>query len=282
MKRLLTIGHSYVVAQNRRLAHEMALAGDGDWEVTAAAPEALDGDLRRITLEPIAGEACRVVPLPMRRGRMAHLRAYGELGPLLREPWDVVHCWEEPYVWAGWQIARSAPRSARFVFATFQNISKSYPFPFSWMEQSVVRRADGWIAFGETVREALIDRPGYEQRPWRVITPGVDVTRFTRDAAGTMPVRRLADVRVNNIAETIQLFELQADPADGWLELARAYEEALGEFESRRFERASGLLGRILGHQPTAGPPLVQLSRSRSPPARGPGADQPGWGLPAK
>jgi glycosyltransferase involved in cell wall biosynthesis len=191
MKRLLTIGHSYVVAQNRRLAHEMALAGEGEWEVTAAAPEALDGDLRRIRLEPIAGEACRVVPLPVRRGRLAHLRGYGELGPLLREPWDVVHCWEEPYVWAGWQIARGTPRGARFVFATFQNISKSYPFPFGYMEQSVVRRADGWIAFGETVREALIDRPGYEQLPWRVITPGVDVTRFTRDASARQRVREL-------------------------------------------------------------------------------------------
>ena len=67
MKRLLTIGHSYVVAQNRRLAHEMALAGEGEWEVTAAAPEALDGDLRRITLEPIAGPATVRRDRPLRR-----------------------------------------------------------------------------------------------------------------------------------------------------------------------------------------------------------------------
>jgi glycosyltransferase involved in cell wall biosynthesis len=189
MKRLLTIGHSYVVAQNRRLAHEMAVAGEGEWEVTAAAPYALDGDLRRITLEPIAGEACRVVPLTVRRGRIPHLRAFGGLGPLLREPWDLIHCWEEPYVWAGWQIARGAPRSAYFVFATFQNMSKQYPPPFSWMERSVLRRADGWIGFGQTVHDALIARPGYEQLPWRVITPGVDVARFTRDTDARRRVR---------------------------------------------------------------------------------------------
>ena len=41
MKRLLTIGHSYVVATNRRLAHEMAIAGAGEWEVTCVAPPRL-------------------------------------------------------------------------------------------------------------------------------------------------------------------------------------------------------------------------------------------------
>lgn len=189
MKRLLTIGHSYVVAQNRRLAHEMAIAGQSAWEVTAAAPEALDGDLRRIALEPIAGEACRVVPLPIRMARIPHLRAFGDLGPLLREPWDVIHCWEEPYVRAGWQIARRAPRRARFVFATFQNLSKRYPPPFGWMERSVVRRADGWIAFGHTVHDALIDRPGYDRVPSRVITPGVDVTRFAPNPEARRRVR---------------------------------------------------------------------------------------------
>jgi glycosyltransferase involved in cell wall biosynthesis len=189
MKRLLTIGHSYVVAQNRRLAHEMARAGSGAWEVTAAAPAALDGDLRPIALEPIAGEACRVVPLPIRMGRVAHLRGYGGLRALLREPWDVIHCWEEPYVRAGWQVARGAPRASCFVFATFQNLSKRYPPPFSWMERSVVRRANGWIAFGHTVHEALIDRPGYDTLPSRVITPGVDVERFARDPAAGRRVR---------------------------------------------------------------------------------------------
>lgn len=189
MKRLLTIGHSYVVAQNRRLAHEMAVAGRGAWEVTAAAPEALAGDLRPIALEPIEGEACRVVALPVRLGRLPHLRAFGQLGPLLRERWDVIHCWEEPYVRAGWQVAKGAPRNARFVFATFQNLSKAYPPPFSWMERSVVRRANGWIAFGHTVRDAVIGRPGYEQLPSRVITPGVDVNRFSRDAVARCRVR---------------------------------------------------------------------------------------------
>ena len=45
-RRLLTIAHSYCVALNRRLAHEMARAGGDEWEVVAVAPRFFRGDLR--------------------------------------------------------------------------------------------------------------------------------------------------------------------------------------------------------------------------------------------
>ena len=191
MKRLLTIGHSYVVAQNRRLAHEIAAQGRGTWEVTAAAPERFAGDLRQIQLEPLEGEACRLMPLPVHFDSVAHLMMYGRgLGALLRQPWDLIHCWEEPYVAAAYQIARLAPAGSRLVFASFQNISKRYPPPFNWFEHRVVRRANGWIAFGNTVRDVLASRDGYAARPSRVIPPGVDVAQFTPDAETRARVRQ--------------------------------------------------------------------------------------------
>lgn len=183
MKRLLTIGHSYVVAANRRLAHQMALEGAGEWEVTCAAPERFPGDLRPVELEPIAGEACRTVPVPVRFARRPHLMRYGRrLATLLRkEPWDVVHCWQEPFVVSAAQVARAAPAGAALVVATFQNLPKRYPIPFSTFERAVMRRADGWIAFGRTVEETLRDRPGYRARPHAVIPPGTDLERFRPD-----------------------------------------------------------------------------------------------------
>ena len=191
MRRLLTIGHSYVVAQNRRLAHEMAVAGRGHWQVAVAAPLRLRGDLRQIDLEPIENEACDLHPLPMRAGWSAHLRVYGTgLRGLLNDGWDVVHCWEEPYVAAAAQVARHIPERARFVPATFQNIAKRYPPPVSWSEQHVLRRADGWIAFGHTVHDTQKDRPGYRSRPGRVITPGVDVGVFRPDPDARQRVRQ--------------------------------------------------------------------------------------------
>ena len=190
MNRLITISHSYVVANNRRLAHEMAVQGRGRWEVTAIAPARLVGDLREVALEPIAGEACTTHGLRVRLGRIPHLRRYERrLRTLLAGPWDVVHIWEEPYVAACAQAAAAAPKNARVVPATFQNIVKAYPPPLGYYERSVMRRASGWIAFGETVHEAQASKPLYAARPSRIIPPGVDVVRFRPDAAARAAVR---------------------------------------------------------------------------------------------
>ncbi len=185
--RLLTIAHSYVVGLNRRLADEMARGGA--WEVVAAAPRSYAGDHGPIALEQ-SNEGCRVVPVGVRRSRWPHVMSYGsELRELLADRWDVVHCWEEPYVLAAAQIARWAPRSAALVFATFQNIPKRYPFPLRWFEGLAMHRANGWIAFGSTVQAALEARPGYAGRPHRVIPPGVDLDAFRPDAAARRAIR---------------------------------------------------------------------------------------------
>jgi glycosyltransferase involved in cell wall biosynthesis len=190
VNRLVTISHSYVVANNRRLAHEMAVQGRGRWEVTAIAPARLAGDLRTVALEPIDGEACTTHGLRVRLGRIPHLRRYErQLRMLLAAPWDVVHIWEEPYVAACAQAASVAPKDARVVPATFQNIVKTYPPPLGFYERSVMRRASGWIAFGETVHEAQASKSQYAARPSRVIPPGVDVVRFHPDAAARTAVR---------------------------------------------------------------------------------------------
>jgi glycosyltransferase involved in cell wall biosynthesis len=189
-RRLLTIGHSYVVAQNRRLAHELALATGDRWEVTVAAPSFVHGDLRPISLEGLVGEACRLVPVRAYLTRYPHVMSYGAtVRRLLGESWDVVHCWEEPYVLAGHQLSRWAG-SARLVYYSFQNISKRYPPPFNWLERSSMRRAAGWIAAGHTVGDALGQRAGYTDKPRRVIPLGVDIGRFRPDSSARSAIRK--------------------------------------------------------------------------------------------
>ena len=84
---------------------------------------------------------------------------YGrELSSLLAEPWDLVHCWEEPYVAAAYQIARQVAPDVPLVFATFQNIAKRYPPPFNWIERYSMNRADGIIAFGRTIADVLASK----------------------------------------------------------------------------------------------------------------------------
>ena len=189
-RRLLTIGHSYVVTENRRLAHEIGVQGRGRWEVVAITPVRFHGDLGSIEARGAHGEALELRMLPVRLGRSPHLMRYSGLRAAMAGPWDVIHAWEEPYVAAGAQVAAAAAKPAKLVFSTFQNIAKDYPWPLSAFERRSMARADAWIAFGELVHATLAPRAGYSGRPSRVITPGVDIDRFRPDAAAAASTRR--------------------------------------------------------------------------------------------
>jgi len=105
---------------------------------------------------------------------------------------DLVHSWEEPYVLAGLEVALLTPRRVPVVFCTAQNLSKRYPPPFAQAERFVVQRSSGWVAWGETVKENLLTRPGYAARPVRAIPMGVDTELFRPDRdSGAALVREL-------------------------------------------------------------------------------------------
>jgi glycosyltransferase involved in cell wall biosynthesis len=191
-RRLLTIAHSYCVALNRRLAHEMARAGDDEWEVTAFAPRFFHGDLRPIPVEPQPGELCRLVTVPAHLTRIAQLFFYGrKLRAVLRERWDFVHCWEEPYVVAGGQVAWWSAPAVPLAFFTAQNIAQRYPPPFSAIERMCAARCAGWLPCGEAVARTQLAR-GWDRKPYRVIPLGVDVDLFRPNpAAGHATRERL-------------------------------------------------------------------------------------------
>ncbi|WP_394821322.1 glycosyltransferase family 4 protein [Pendulispora albinea] len=185
-RRLLTLGHSYGVGVNRRLAHEMARAGEGEWDVTTAAPTFFHGanDLRPVRLELGPGEEGSVLPLGTLFTRRVHVFLYEpKLRSVLTKDWDFIHCWEEPYIFAGWQVATLAPKRTPLVFHTCQNLSKHYPPPFSFIERYSMGRAAGLLCCGETVVQTLKDRHGYENKPMRPIPFGVDPEKFFPDAA---------------------------------------------------------------------------------------------------
>jgi len=183
-RKLLSIGHSYVVPLNRRLANEMQrLAGDR-WEIACVAPSHFHGsrDLRSVAFQPDKHDLARVEAIDVRWTSRVHLFHYKRrLKRLMAEGWDVIHAWEEPFILAGAQLASYAPRDAALIYATFQNLPKTYPPPFNWFESYALNRAKGWIAFGNTVADALAGRPCYRARPMRLIPPGVDVQSFSPD-----------------------------------------------------------------------------------------------------
>ena len=188
-RRILSIAHSYCVALNRRLAHEMARAGGADWEVTAVAPEFFQGDLRAIECERIAEEVSGLEVVPAHMTGRIHLFVYGRrLRDLLRQNYDLVHCWEEPYILAGAQVAWWTPHAIPLVFWTAQNISKRYPPPFSAIEKYCIERCAGWMGSGRLVAETMLAR-GHGDKPHRVMPLGVDIIRFRPDPAAREAVR---------------------------------------------------------------------------------------------
>jgi phosphatidyl-myo-inositol dimannoside synthase len=187
-RRLLTIGHSYVIGLNRRLADE--LAKTEEWDVTAVAPARFRGDFAWHDAAALPGERCTLVPVPVHFSRRVHAMLYGrKLSQLIRhERWDLVHVWEEPYIAAAAQIAAATPAEVPLVFATFQNIDKRYPPPFNWFERYTTGRADGMIAYGRTIQD-VVTRRGFPAERTRLIPPGVDCTRFAPDAQARAAVR---------------------------------------------------------------------------------------------
>lgn len=180
--RIITIGHSYVVAMNRRLPHEWALAGH---DVTVVPPAFYHADLKPMYCEKGFEEPFRLIQVPCRATIQVHIFQYGhELKRILREEqFDVVHVWQEPFTWAGFQAARWSPQSSALVYSTFQNLPKRYPPPFSWIERYNLGRATAWTAFGETIKSNLSSRMIYNNRPWQTISLGVDMNAFRPEPA---------------------------------------------------------------------------------------------------
>ncbi len=94
--------------------------------------------------------------------------------------------------------------------------------------------------------------------------------------------RRLGSVRVMNIDEPVMLHELAPAGRPEWTTVKGAYEEALGQFESRNFTATTRILGKLLNSFPEDGPSLVLLSRAVSYQLEEPELFSPVWDLPGK
>jgi len=109
------------------------------------------------------------------------------------------------------------------------------------------------------------------------------VTGATRRLVGTeFLARRLCSVRVVNIAEPVELHELDGTDEPGRREIFSQYEEALVAFETGNFAAAARELGNLLGIAPGDGPSLVLLSRAVDCMIREPTGFSPVWELPGK
>ncbi|REJ91119.1 MAG: adenylate/guanylate cyclase domain-containing response regulator [Planctomycetota bacterium] len=100
--------------------------------------------------------------------------------------------------------------------------------------------------------------------------------------AAHFPSRRLCQVRVVNIQEAVELYELLTPGESNVTDLAERYERALNDFEQQRLPQAAATLGNLLVDDPCDGPSLMLMSRVVDRLLHSEGDFDPVWDLPGK
>jgi adenylate cyclase len=109
------------------------------------------------------------------------------------------------------------------------------------------------------------------------------ITEATRSKLGPgFATRRLCRVRVVNIADPVNLYELVKAGDAQWERLKQTYEEALTAFENKQFRLSARRLGQLLDEHPNDGPSLVLMSRTVNCLVEEPETFDPVWQLPGK
>ena len=132
-----------------------------------------------VMLERSHTEGYRLLADSIRFNGRFHLHYYPKLKRRLAEfqP-DIVHIDEEPYNLATFMAMRQAQAAgAKTLFFTWQNLARSYPFPFNWMEKRVLAGVDAAI-MGNQESVAVWQGKGYTG-PHTVIPQfGVDMAAY--------------------------------------------------------------------------------------------------------
>ena len=171
--RVLMISKACIVGAYQKKLEELARLNDV--ELTVIVPPYWRDERGVMPLERVHTQGYQFIVEPMLLNGHFHLHFYPGLGKHIRrlQP-DIVHIDEEPYNVATFQAMRLAKRAgARALFFTWQNLRRTYPFPFSFIEGYNLKKADYAIA-GNQEAVKVWRAKGY-QGPIRVIPQfGVD------------------------------------------------------------------------------------------------------------
>lgn len=164
-----------------------------DVELMVIVPPSWREDTRTLRLERAHTEGYELVVEPIAFNGHFHLYFYPSLGRRLRAfaP-DIVHVDEEPYNVATFHALHLAKRAgARVLWFTWQNLNRSYPPPYRFIERYSLRSTDYAVA-GSAGAAAVWRSKGYTG-PMAIIPQfGVDARIFApsdrRDASGDFVV----------------------------------------------------------------------------------------------
>jgi adenylate cyclase len=109
------------------------------------------------------------------------------------------------------------------------------------------------------------------------------ITRATHEALGSgFLTRRIGGIRVVNIEQPVDVYELRLIDDERGRILCQLYEKALGEFESQQFRRAARTLGDFIPNYEDDGPSHILLWRAVNGLVQPAPTFDPAWTLPGK
>ena len=144
--RVLMVSKACIVGAYQKKLEE--LARFDDVELTVIVPPYWRDERGVMPLERVHTEGYHLIVEPMLLNGHFHLHFYPGLAKHVRrlQP-DIVHIDEEPYNVATFQAMRLAKRArAKALFFTWQNLKRTYPFPFNCIESYNLKKADYAIA----------------------------------------------------------------------------------------------------------------------------------------
>jgi glycosyltransferase involved in cell wall biosynthesis len=179
--KVLMISKPCIAAAYRIKLEAMARHPDVDLTVVVP-PYWLDDAGRRAPLEPGHTEGYRLLVEPMAFNGHFHYHFYPTLHRLFsREKWDLLHMDEEAYNLSTWQaFALARAHRVPAVFFTWQNLTRRYPPPISWLEDLIHRAAKGAIA-GNAEAVDVLRAKGFKGPTWVIPQFGVDPELFKPD-----------------------------------------------------------------------------------------------------
>lgn len=144
-------------------------------ELTVIVPPSWKDSQGELRLERTYTNGYRLLADPIAFNGKYHIHYYPRLRKRLAEirP-DILHIDEEPYNLATWHaLGLGNQVGAKCLFFSWQNLSRQYPFPFSMLERSVLKKvhyailgsqgaADVWRSKGYTGRYAIIPQFGVD------------------------------------------------------------------------------------------------------------------------
>ncbi len=188
--------------------------------------------------------------------------------------------------------ASAAAESAIQMLESLQKLNEKHPLPGGELTQIGIGLNSGKVRVGNTgsIKKLKYGPLGSEvniasrvQGATRFLRAPALITGATaRQLEGKFCTRRLCSVRLKNIENPVELFELVANPGPGWSQLAKDYEIALTAWEEHKLQTTIGTLSQVVAREIYDGPTMVLLSRAVDAWSRDQHQYDPVWTLPSK